>query len=258
VSHHRIAFDQVRYAYPDGTQALDGVTFRLVHGESVGLVGANGSGKSTLLSHLNGLLLPQTGLVTVGEVPVRRETLADIRRHVGLVFQDPDDQLFMPTVLEDVAFGPLNLGMSPAEANNRALQALEAVGSASLAHRPPQHLSLGQRSAVAVAAVLALEPDVLALDEPAARLDPRARRRLIGLLKGFRHTKIVASHDLDLVLDLCDRVLILKDGRLLKDGPCRELLSDLRLLDEAGLEAPLSLGLIAPDGVRRPGPSAFC
>jgi cobalt/nickel transport system ATP-binding protein len=241
MSHHRLVFDHVSYRYPDGTLALDDLSFSLHHGDSVGLVGANGSGKSTLLSHLNGLLLPAQGTVSVGDVPVSAATLAQVRQHVGLVFQDPDDQLFMPTVLEDVAFGPRNQGLSQAQAEAVAREALRSVGAEALAARPPQHLSLGQRSAVAIAAVLAQGPDLLALDEPAARLDPRARRRLITLLKGFTHSKLVASHDLDLVLELCPRVLVLTQGRLLADGPSQDLLCDPALMQAAGLELPLSV-----------------
>jgi cobalt/nickel transport system ATP-binding protein len=182
----------------------------------------------------------------VGDLPVGPGTLAQVRQHVGLVFQDPDDQLFMPTALEDVAFGPRNQGMTQAQAEAAAMEALRSVGAEALAARPPQHLSLGQRSAVAIAAVLAGCPDFLALDEPAARLDPRARRRLITLLHGFKHSKLVASHDLDLVLELCPRVLVLKEGRLLADGDSRRLLSDPDLMQAAGLELPLS---VSPRGM---------
>jgi cobalt/nickel transport system ATP-binding protein len=241
MSHHRLDFEAVSFRYPDGTLALEGIEFHIKHGESVGVVGANGSGKSTLLSLCNGLLLPTTGRIAVGGVPLNSTTLPEIRRHVGLVFQDPDDQLFMPSVLEDVAFGPANLGLEPDEAERRARRALAAVGAEALAPRAPQHLSLGERSAVAIAAVLAQEPDLLLLDEPAARLDPRARRRLITLLAGFRHTKLIASHDLDLVLELCDRVLLLDQGRLAADASAQEILYDRERLERHGLELPLSL-----------------
>lgn len=241
MSHHRVHFHNVHFRYEDGTEALHGVSFTLAHGESVGLVGANGSGKSTLLGHLCGQHLASAGAVEIGHLAVTASTVDAVRRGVGLLFQDPDDQLFMPTVLEDVAFGPLNQGLDRAAAEIRALEALRTVGCEGLVARAPHHLSLGQRSAVAVACVLAMEPDVLALDEPAARLDPRARRRLMELLRGFAHTKIIASHDLDLVLELCDRVLLLDQGRLVADGPARRILSDASLLQAHGLELPLSL-----------------
>jgi cobalt/nickel transport system ATP-binding protein len=247
----RVEVDSASYTYADGTDALHSVGFVLEPGESVGLVGPNGSGKSTLLSLLNGLLAPTAGQVRVGGTVVQSSTLSEIRRSVGLVFQDPDDQLFMPTVLEDVAFGPMNLGCAPADAEARARRALDAVGSTDLLSRSPQRLSLGQRSAVAIAAVLAMDPDVLALDEPAGRLDPRARRTLISLLRGFPHTRLVASHDLDLVLDLCDRVLVLDRGRLVGDGPAPELLADGAFLRRHGLELPLGLGP-APGGTAAP------
>jgi cobalt/nickel transport system ATP-binding protein len=247
MSHHRLDFVAVSYRYPDGTEALHDISFSVHHGESVGIIGANGSGKSTLLGCTNGLLLPVQGQVRLAGLPVTPANLDEVRRRVGLVFQDPDDQLFMPTVLEDVAFGPLNQGLSPETAEVRAMEALEAVGADTLISKSPRHLSLGQRSAVAIAAVLALQPDVLALDEPAARLDPRSRRRLIRLLAGFQHTKLIASHDLDLVLELCDRVLVLDEGRVVADAPTRQILRDQELLEAHGLELPLTLQGALPD-----------
>ena len=252
MSHHRLDFVAVNYRYPDGTEALHSLSFSVHHGESVGIIGANGSGKSTLLGCTNGLLLPTSGQVRLAGLPVTPQNLDEVRRRVGLVFQDPDDQLFMPTVLEDVAFGPLNLGLHPETAEARAIEALEAVGAADLLARAPRHLSLGQRSAVAIAAVLALQPDILALDEPAARLDPRSRRRLIHLLAGFQHTKLIASHDLDLVLELCDRVLVLDGGQVVADGSTRQILRDQVLLEAHGLELPLSL----QGALREGGPKA--
>jgi cobalt/nickel transport system ATP-binding protein len=241
MSHHIVEFRDVVHRYPDGTEALRGVSFRVTHGEAVGVVGANGAGKSTLLLHMNGLLLPTSGLVTVGDLPVARSTRADIRRRVGIVFQNPDDQLFMPTVLEDVAFGPRNLGLAPEDAEMRACRALRAVGAPGLQDKPPHHLSGGQKSAVAIAAVLAMEPDVLAMDEPAAGLDPKSRRALIVLLRGFSHSKIIASHDLDLILDVCSRCIVLREGAVAADGPAEKILSDRELLAENHLELPLSL-----------------
>ncbi len=241
MSHHIIEFKDVRYRYPDGTEALKGVSFRITHGESVGIVGANGAGKSTLLLHMNGYLLPTSGNVTIGEVPLLKETRSEIRRKVGILFQDPDDMLFMPTVFDDVAFGPLNLGLPPDRVRERVREALLKVNAAGLEGKPPHHLSGGQKSAVAIAAVIAMEPDILVMDEPAASLDPKSRRGVIGLLNSFAHSKIVASHDLDLILDVCKRCLVIRDGAIVADGPAREILSDAALLAENNLELPLTL-----------------
>lgn len=251
MSHHLLEFRDVHFRYPDGTEALKGVSFRITHGESVGIVGANGAGKSTLLLHMNGHLLPASGDVTVGGVPLRKDTRQQIRRKVGLVFQNADDQLFMPTVFEDVAFGPLNLGLPPDMVNERVREALGRVNALALCDKPTHHLSGGEKSAVAIAAVIAMEPDILVMDEPAANLDPRSRRALIALLNSFEHSKIVASHDLDLILDVCARCLVLRDGTVVADGPAAAILSDAALLEENGLELPLTLqGRPAPRGAR--------
>ena len=241
MSHHLLEFNDVRFRYPDGTEALKGVSFLITHGESVGIVGANGAGKSTLLLHMNGHLLPTSGGVTVGEIPLRKETRREIRRKVGVVFQNPDDQLFMPTVFDDVAFGPLNLGLPPDRVRERVDEALGQVGALALADKPPHHLSGGEKSAVAIATVIAMQPDILVMDEPASSLDPKARRAVIGLLNSFAHSKIVASHDLDLILDVCARCLVIRDGAIVADGPAPEILSDATLLAENNLELPLTL-----------------
>jgi cobalt/nickel transport system ATP-binding protein len=252
VSHHLLEFRDVRFRYPDGTAALDGVSFLITHGESVGIVGANGAGKSTLLLHMNGHLLPTSGSVTVGEVPLMKETRPEIRRKVGVVFQNPDDQLFMPTVFDDVAFGPLNLGLPPDRVRERVHEALRRVGALALVDKAPHHLSGGQKSAVAIATVIAMEPDILVMDEPAASLDPKSRRSVIGLLNSFAHSKIVASHDLDLILDVCARCLVIRDGAIVADGPAAEILSNATLLAENNLELPLTLqGRPAQEGSRR-------
>jgi cobalt/nickel transport system ATP-binding protein len=229
----------LRFAYPDGTPALDGVSFRVHAGESVAVVGANGAGKSTLLLALNGLVTPSAGEARIGEVPVTPATRAQIHRTVGYVFQDADDQLFMATVREDVAFGPLNLGLAAAEVEARVQAALETVGAAHLAGRAPYRLSGGEKRAVAIAGVLAMQPSVLLLDEPSAGLDPASRRRLITLLNSFSHTKLVATHDLDLVLDTCSRVLVMRDGRIEADGTAAAVFSDAALLARCHLEPPL-------------------
>jgi cobalt/nickel transport system ATP-binding protein len=240
VSHHLVETRDLEYTYPDGTPALRGVSLRLHHGEAVGVVGANGAGKSTLLLHLNGLLLPQSGEVRIGDVPLTAGTRAQIHRTVGFVFQDADDQLFMPTVEEDVAFGPLNVGLPSEEVRARVQAALQTVGAEHLAARAPYRLSGGEKRAVAIAGVLAMSPDVLVLDEPSAGLDPAARRRLIVLLRSFSHTKVIATHDLDLVLDACTRVLVMHAGRVQADGAPDEIFGDAELLRRCHLEQPLS------------------
>jgi cobalt/nickel transport system ATP-binding protein len=252
MSHHIVEARELSFAYADGTRALDGVSFRIEHGESVAIVGANGAGKSTLLLHLVGCLVPTAGAVRVGDVPLAKATLAMVRRAVGMVFQDPDDQLFMPTVFEDVAFGPANQGLLPDEIEARAQRALEAVGAAHLRDRPPYRLSIGEKRRVAIATALSTSPDILVLDEPTSSLDPRSRRQLIALLSRFSHTKILATHDLDLVLELCDRTIVLARGRIAADGRTEELLRDRALLEANGLELPLRLqGSPAGDDNRR-------
>ncbi len=241
MSHHIVEFKDVHYRYPDGTEALKGLSLRITHGEAVGIVGANGSGKSTLLMHTNGYLLPQSGTITIGDFRLDKKTRKEVKKKIGLIFQDPDDQLFMPTVFDDVAFGPLNLGLRPEQAQKRAIEALITVGSLALKDKPPHHLSGGQKSAVAIASVIAMQPDILVMDEPASHLDPKSRRALITLLGHFEHTKIIASHDLDLILDVCRRCVIIKDGRIVADGPAEEILSDRQLLEANNLELPLSL-----------------
>ncbi len=241
MSHHTITVDDLSFAYPDGTRALDGVSFAAGHGETIAVVGANGAGKSTLLLHLNGLLTPEHGSVDIGGVPVTKATLPDIRRTVGMVFQDPDDQLFMPTVAEDVGFGPLNLGLAPEEVAARVHAALARVAAEHLAERPPYRLSGGEKRVVAIATVLAMEPKVLVMDEPSSGLDPRARRRLIDLLEGFEHTRLVATHDLDLAATLCERTIVLGRGRVLADRPTTDVFRDDALLEAGGLERPLGM-----------------
>jgi cobalt/nickel transport system ATP-binding protein len=241
MSHHIVEFNDVRFDYPDGTDALKGISFRITHGESVGIVGANGAGKSTLLMHMNGYLLQEEGSVRIGDLFLNKKTRQEIRKKVGMVFQNPDDQLFMPTVFDDVAFGPLNLGFESHTVTERVHAALDSVGCLPLKDKPPHHLSGGQKSAVAIATVIAMQPDILVMDEPASSLDPKSRRALINLLKSFAHTKIVASHDLDLILDVCARCIIIRDGKVAADGDTRELLSDRQRMEENSLELPLSL-----------------
>jgi len=241
MTHHTIDVDGLTFAYPDGTAALAGVSFHVSHGESIAVVGANGAGKSTLLMHLTGLLTPQAGAVRIGDIPVMRETLPEIRRSVGMVFQDPDDQLFMPSVYEDVAFGPMNLGLPEEDIISRVDDALARVDALKLKGRPPHRLSGGEKRAVSIATVLAMCPKVLVMDEPSSNLDPKARRRLIEILESFEHTKIIATHDLDLALDLCERTIVMRGGMVAADGPTQKLFRDGVLLDESGLERPLSM-----------------
>lgn len=237
MSHHYIQFKDVDYSYPrGGKKALDGVSFRIDHGEKVALLGVNGAGKSTLLLHTNGLLLPQSGEVNIGDVPVGKKTLPIVRQNVGMVFQNPDDQLFMSTVEEDVAFGPANMGLPEEEIRRRVSSALHAVGAEDLANRSPWQLSGGQKRRVAIATVLSMEPNILVLDEPTSNLDWSARRQLIGLLKGFDHTILVATHDLAMVNELCGRILIIDYGKIIADSEPGILERDERLRVMLGIE----------------------
>ena len=238
------------FAYPDGTRALDSISFGIACGASIGLIGANGAGKSTLLMQLNGTLLPECGEIRVSGMPLLKKTIAAVRRAVGIVFQDPDDQLFMPTVFEDVVFGPLNAGLTTPDAERLALAALERVGASHLRNRPPYRLSAGEKRAVAIATALALEPEILIMDEPSSNLDPRGRRRLVELLKSLKQTKIIATHDLELVVEVCSEVILLDAGRLVVRGRAVELLNDEPLMLKHGLERPHILRHRHPHGFR--------
>lgn len=241
MSHHIVEAKNLQHVYPDGTIALKDISFRITHGESVAIIGANGAGKSTLIQHFTGCLKATAGQVRIGDSLVSKRTLPDIRRTVGMVFQYPDDQLFMPTVFEDVAFGPLNLGLSGSEVDLRVTEALERVGAGHLRSKPPYHLSGGEKKRVAIATVLAMAPDILVMDEPTSGLDPFARRQLISLLREFLHTKIFTSHDLDMVMDLCQRTIILHEGLIMADGPTGEIFQDEALLAACRLEKPFSM-----------------
>ncbi|MCC6573836.1 MAG: ABC transporter ATP-binding protein [Planctomycetes bacterium] len=229
-----ISVEKLSYSYPDGRLALDGVTFRVAAGERVALVGANGAGKSTLILHLNGILTGQ-GDVQVGELMVRKNALKEIRQRVGLLFQDPDDQLFCPTVGEDVAFGPRNLGLKEPEVQERVHDCLTRVGLHGFDGRFVYHLSVGEKKRAALAGVLAMNPGVLALDEPSASLDPRGRRELLALLKGIDSTMLVVTHDLEFARELCPRSIVMSGGKVVADKPTAELLGDAALLTEHGL-----------------------
>lgn len=233
-----VAMSDVSFAYPDGRPALDGVNLHIHAGERVALLGPNGAGKTTLALHLNGILLPQRGAVQVAGIPVLRENFTEVRRRVGIVFQDPDDQVFMPTVYEDVAFGPANLGLRGADLEARVGAALAAVGMQDQRDRAPHHLSFGERRLVAIATVLAMEPEILVLDEPSANLDPAGRRELADLLAGLGITMLIITHDLPYALQLCRRAVVINHGRVTADGPIEEILSDAALMTASRLEFP--------------------
>jgi cobalt/nickel transport system ATP-binding protein len=233
-----VRVEQLRYAYPDGQLALDGVDLNVAPGERVALLGPNGAGKTTLMLHLNGVLQASAGTVEIGGTPLTRKTLRDIRRRVGLVFQDPDDQLFMPTVAQDVAFGPANFGVGGEELAERVRRALAVVSLSDLADRSPAHLSGGQRRRAALATVLACAPEILVLDEPSANLDPVARRELAETLMTLDATLLVVTHDLPYAAQLCDRAVIMDSGRIVADGDVSSVLTDSELLARHRLELP--------------------
>ena len=239
----------LRFTYPDGKEALRGVNLAIEDGECVGLVGPNGSGKSTLLLHLNGLLpesLPGSANVTIYGRALTQETAAEIRRDVGLLFQDPDDQLFCPTVYEDVAFGPRQFGLTELQLKAAVAKALEVTSLVGHENRSPHHLSSGEKRRVCLAGVLACEPRVLALDEPTNNLDPRGKRSLLQTLKSIPATKIIATHDLEMVVQLCSRTIVLDQGMIVADGPTDQLLGDEQLMLAHGLEKPHILRHLHP------------
>ncbi len=226
------------FAYPDGYQALFGVNLEIAKGERVALLGPNGAGKTTLVLHLNGLLSGGEGTVEVAGLPVEKQNFAEIRRRVGVVFQDPDDQLFMPTVRDDVAFGPANMGLSGSDLDARVDEALAQVAMSEYADRPPHHLSFGQRRRVAVATVLAMHPEILVLDEPSSNLDPASRRELADILRSLDITLFMVTHDLPYALELCPRSVVLSEGVVVADGPTRDILLNDPLMRANRLELP--------------------
>ncbi len=244
-----LAVDGLAFAYPDGHQALYGVDLRIERGERVALLGPNGAGKTTLVLHLNGILSGGAGTVHVSGLPVERKNLQEVRRRVGIVFQDPDDQLFMPTVREDVAFGPANLGLRGAELAARVHEALSQVGMQEYVDRPPHHLSYGQRRRVAVATVLAMQPEILVLDEPSSNLDPASRRELADILLSLDITVLMVTHDLPYALELCPRSVVLSDGTIVADGATGDILADEDLMRAHRLELPFGFD---PRTVPRP------
>ena len=236
--HHTIEVEHLSFAYPDGRQALQDVSLTIAPGEKVALVGPNGAGKSTLMLHLNGILRATVGTVRVCGLDIRESNLGRVRAAVGLVFQDPDDQLFSPTVFDDVAFGPLYQGLSGAEVRVRVDQALAAVHMRGYASRVSHHLSTGEKKRIAIATVLSMQPEILALDEPTAGLDPRARRGFINLLRELPQTMLVSSHDMRMVRELFPRMVIMDEGTIVANGPTERLMNDEALLEAHGLERP--------------------
>jgi cobalt/nickel transport system ATP-binding protein len=241
MSRVMIEVDNVHFSYPDGHQVLKGLSCHIHEGEKVALIGPNGAGKSTFMSHLNGVQLPVSGRVVIDGIEVRKDTLKQVRRKVGIVFQDPDDQLFCPTVFDDVAFGPLNLGLPREQIEARVKEALEVVGLQGFEQRSSFHLSFGERKRLALATVLSYQPEILVFDEPSTNMDPLNRRNLINWLRESDRTILLCTHDLDIALEVCDRCLLLVDGRIEADGPAGEILYDRALLEANKLELPLAL-----------------
>jgi cobalt/nickel transport system ATP-binding protein len=235
--HHTIDVEQLCYRYPHGPAVLDGITFHIEAGERIALVGPNGAGKSTLMLHLNGILRAQSGEIRLCGMRLEDATLRAVRRAVGLVFQNPDDQLFSPTVFDDVAFGPIYQSCTPEETRMRVDRALAAVHMEAYLHRVSHHLSVGEKKRIAIATVLSMDPEILVLDEPTAGLDPQARRNFIHLLVELPQTMLVATHDLEFVREICKRTLILDSGRIAAEGPTRSILADSSLLAQHGLLA---------------------
>jgi len=246
----------LRFRYPNGLLALDGIDLHVEHGERVAVLGPNGAGKTTCMLHLNGLLVGE-GHLEVAGLPVGKDTLHELRARVGLVFQDPDDQLFMPTVREDVAFGPLNLGLDREETERRIAEALGAVRMDAAADRAPHQLSMGERRRVAIATVLAMRPMLLVLDEPSASLDPRARRELLDVLATIPTTMLIVTHDLPFAAELCERAVVLARGRIATDGACHEVLADRELLAANDLELPMGFDLAGVERRPKPGEDAL-
>ena len=239
----RIAVEvrDIYFNYPGGHEVLKGVSCRIARSEKVAIIGPNGAGKSTLMSLLNGVLMPANGLVVIDGIAVNRRNLLAVRRKVGIVFQDPDDQLFCPTVYDDVAFGPVNLGLPGDEISARVQKALSLVGLSGFEERSSFHLSYGERKRLALATVLSYQPEILVFDEPSTNMDPASRRRLIEWLQASDKTILLCTHDLDIALEVCNRCLLLSGGKIVADGPSSEILYDHVLLEVNKLDLPITL-----------------
>ncbi|HGJ65593.1 TPA: ABC transporter ATP-binding protein [bacterium] len=237
-----IEIRELGYSYPDGTTALKDINLNVFENETLGIIGPNGAGKSTFLLHLNGLLQGK-GYISILDIELKEKNLKKIRSKIGIVFQDPDSQLFMPTVFEDVAFGPMYMGLSKDDVKKLVTDALDRVDMTWAMDKLSHHLSYGEKRRVSIATVLSMSPEILVLDEPSSNLDPKHRRNLINLLKELKITKLIATHDLDMVFDICTRVVLIDDGKIIADGNVNDILSDKALLESHGLEVPLSVVL---------------
>jgi len=240
ITREIITIENLSYTYPDGTKALDAINLKVCKRECIGIIGPNGAGKSTLLLHLNGILRG-SGLVKVYDKNISDDNLRDIRKSIGIVFQDPEDQLFMPTVEDDVAFGPINLGYEKEEVELSVKEALQSVDMLNAKRRISHHLSFGEKKRIAIATILSMKPDIVALDEPTSNLDPKGRSEIIETLTKFDRTKIIATHDLDMVFEICDRVIMLDKGLIVADGSTKKILSDRDLLEGHNLLLPFCL-----------------
>lgn len=241
MSHIHIDVEDLSFRYDKNRPVLDQISFHAAENESIGLVGANGVGKSTLLKLLVGLDLRFEGSIRVEEIPVQKETLSQVREKIGYVFQDSDSQLFMSTAYEDIAFAPRNYGLPESEVTRRVQHALDLVGIDYLKERQTFKMSGGEKKMVSIATILSMTPDIILMDEPSVALDPKNRRQLINILNSFSHLKIIASHDLDMILDTCQRTILMAEGKIICDGPTEVILRDRELLEANSLELPLSL-----------------
>lgn len=238
-----LEISNLTYEYPDGYKALNGISFNLDKGDSLGILGPNGAGKTTLILHLNGILGAMDSSIKLDNMEFIEDNLAQIRKTVGVVFQDPDDQLFMPTVLEDVMFGPKNFGYSIDEAKQNAIEALQKVKMLDYAEKPPHHLSFGQKRKVAIASVLASKPELLVLDEPSSNLDPASRRELVEILKNLDISLILVTHDIPMALEICKRSIILNSGKITTDNETYMILKDRNIMEDNRLELPFGFAL---------------
>lgn len=236
-----ISVKNLSYKYPNGLQAINNISFEVYNGENVALVGPNGAGKTTLLLHLNGLIQNNNECITIASTILNKKNMYDLRKKIGIVFQDPEDQLFMSTVFDDVAFGPLNMDLSKDEVVKRVRMALNKMGIDGFEDRCPHHLSFGEKKKVSIATILSMTPDIFLLDEPTANLDPAGRRNMINTLKSIKSTKIIASHDIEMLLELCDKAILMNAGKIIAIGDAGKILTDEQLLIDNGLELPLSV-----------------